>query len=233
VAYFKHCFIVTYGRSGSTLLQAMLNSLPGYVIRGENGGLVEFARLLVRRLDRVRASSNPPSSSPSDAWYGLAAIDRTGLLRGLGEVLEREVIRPPADARCVGFKEIRYGPQDTPDLGDLLNFMSEVFERSCFIFNARRLEDVAKSQWWANRPDSLQYLQSCEERMRTAHASGAYQSYWVDYDSYSSHPEELSGLFEFLGEPFDLQAVRDVLAVRQNPSPRDGTSDPRRADKLA
>src|SRR5688572_1085508 len=33
-----HLFIVTYGRSGSTLLQGVLNSIPGYLIRGENDG---------------------------------------------------------------------------------------------------------------------------------------------------------------------------------------------------
>ena len=29
-------FVVTYGRSGSTLLQNVLNTIPGYCIRGEN-----------------------------------------------------------------------------------------------------------------------------------------------------------------------------------------------------
>ena len=31
-----YIFIVTYGRSGSTLLQGILNSIPGYLVRGEN-----------------------------------------------------------------------------------------------------------------------------------------------------------------------------------------------------
>ena len=29
-------FVVTYGRSGSTLLMGLLNSIPGFLIRGEN-----------------------------------------------------------------------------------------------------------------------------------------------------------------------------------------------------
>ena len=31
-------FVVTYGRSGSTLLQTVLQSIDGYFIRGENTG---------------------------------------------------------------------------------------------------------------------------------------------------------------------------------------------------
>ena len=31
-----YLFVLTYGRSGSTLLQGILNSIPGYLVRGEN-----------------------------------------------------------------------------------------------------------------------------------------------------------------------------------------------------
>lgn len=37
-----YVFIITYGRSGSTLTQNLLNSLPGYCIRGENSNLLYF-----------------------------------------------------------------------------------------------------------------------------------------------------------------------------------------------
>ena len=32
--------IITYGRSGSTLLQSLLNSIDGVHISGENGGII-------------------------------------------------------------------------------------------------------------------------------------------------------------------------------------------------
>ena len=31
-----HVFVMTYGRSGSTLLMGILNSIPGWLLRGEN-----------------------------------------------------------------------------------------------------------------------------------------------------------------------------------------------------
>ena len=33
---YQHVLIITYGRSGSTLLQGLLNSIDGCIVRGEN-----------------------------------------------------------------------------------------------------------------------------------------------------------------------------------------------------
>jgi hypothetical protein len=59
-----HLFIVTYGRSGSTLLQGILNSTPGVLIRGENRGisykLHEFHRITVVTATRSPSSRSPP-----------------------------------------------------------------------------------------------------------------------------------------------------------------------------
>jgi len=32
----RYVFVVTYGRSGSTLMQGLLNALPGVLVRGES-----------------------------------------------------------------------------------------------------------------------------------------------------------------------------------------------------
>ena len=34
----RYLTVVTYGRTGSTVVQAALNALPGVVVRGENVG---------------------------------------------------------------------------------------------------------------------------------------------------------------------------------------------------
>ena len=60
-----HVFVMTYGRSGSTLLMGLLNSIPGYLIRGENRHamrhLYDFHRSGLVERDRV----NPKRSSQS------------------------------------------------------------------------------------------------------------------------------------------------------------------------
>ena len=37
---FDAVFVITYGRSGSTLMQGILNSIDGFHIKGENNGFV-------------------------------------------------------------------------------------------------------------------------------------------------------------------------------------------------
>src|SRR5262245_42168913 len=64
----SYVFVMTYGRSGSTLLMGLLNTLPGYLIRGENDDamkfLYDFHRTCVARstfwpIERMRKRSNP------------------------------------------------------------------------------------------------------------------------------------------------------------------------------
>ena len=68
----SYVFVMTYGRSGSTLLMGLLNTIPGYLIRGENDDalrfLHDFHRTCVERstywpIDRVRRKT--------DAFYGI------------------------------------------------------------------------------------------------------------------------------------------------------------------
>jgi hypothetical protein len=51
-----YVFIVTYGRSGSTLLQGVLNSIPGYLVRGENRQALRHLRALMQ-ITRTAMSS--------------------------------------------------------------------------------------------------------------------------------------------------------------------------------
>ncbi|MGH3306736.1 MAG: hypothetical protein ACRDOX_03520, partial [Nocardioides sp.] len=75
-----YLFVMTYGRSGSTLLQGILNSIPGYLIRGENRQVLIHVhrfhrtavkqRALHRRAQRQR--DEPVGGlAPTKSWYGM------------------------------------------------------------------------------------------------------------------------------------------------------------------
>ena len=54
---------MTYGRSGSTLVQGLLNSIPGYLIRGENSAALDDPgpiRTLRARCARVCGCESKP-----------------------------------------------------------------------------------------------------------------------------------------------------------------------------
>jgi hypothetical protein len=206
-----YLFVVTYGRSGSTLLAGILNSIPGYLIRGENKGYVHRLYLahsgaLARRKAagrRARNSDNP--------WYGIDGYDADLALERMRGLVVDTLLRPEPSTRVVGFKEIRY---NLPDLGDYLQFMRQAFPGARFVFNSRDHADVLKSKWWADK--SPEALITFQQRLDEAEARHRDVSFHAHYDDYRGHPERLVPLFDFLGEEFDAARVAEVMKHRHS-----------------
>jgi len=214
----QYVFVVTYGRSGSTLLQGILNSAPGVVVRGENGGLLlDLYRLhttATGHRERLASSSPLPREHP---WWGIDGYRDDTAYRDFRTLLLETVLRPGADAEVVGFKEIDWVRADMPgSLPGVLAFTRAVFPGARFVFNTRDLADVAASKWWAGRPGALEQLTAMEQEMADALAPYGDDVCRVHYDDYVADPAALAGLFAWLGRPFDEAAVRAVMAVRHS-----------------
>ena len=220
-AKFPYLFIITYGRSGSTLLQGILNAIPGYCIRGENNGVLIPLRRMHNILLTAKKKYEAISQTPADAWYGISDVNEKKLRDDIRNLVTDNIIRPPDNSRCIGFKEIRYASQMVGDLSEFLAFIKSIFPGAGFIFNARALEQTAKSDWWPKRKDAAQYLSEFRAAMEAAYGAHKICSFWIDYEVYTANPESLAALFEFLGEEFDVQMVTDVLSKRHSASPRE------------
>lgn len=207
----EHVFVMTYGRSGSTLLMGILNSIPGFLIRGENrhamrhlyefhrSGLVERARV-----DPERASQ---STHP---WFGIESFDEQASLRGIRDLATATLLRPEPDTRVTGYKEIRWYDEDLPEY---LGFLQQVFPGCRFVLNTRHLPDVAASNYWTHKDDPLGRLRVIEARMLAAAEGLGDAVHRVHYDDYVADPTVLRGLFTWLGEPWDEAQVRAILAT--------------------
>ncbi len=212
----KTIFVVTYGRSGSTLLQNMLNALPGHILRGENANLLAP---LVRAWHDLRTSEQGAKmrrarapSGPHQPWYGYEAIDPEQLGRDLAKVFLRDVLRPEADTRVIGFKEIRWHSE--PDLfAPTLEFLHRYMPAAHFIFNTRDLAQVARSGWWKTmkREGVLAELEQAEALYATWQAAHPECSLAMHYNAYITGPEAWRWLFDFLDQPFDGDLVQTVL----------------------
>lgn len=106
------------------------------------------------------------------------------------------------------------------DLTEFLAFINSVFPGSGYIFNARAIEQTAKSDWWRNRKDAAQFLGEFREAMDSAYDAHKDSALWIDYETYTADPESLAALFEFIGEPFDVKMVTNVLSKRHSASPK-------------
>lgn len=207
-------FVVTYGRSGSTLLQGILNSTPGWLLRGENGGAVyhlhrHFAEITGRPQSRRRETPFPVT----DAWFGLDRYPRRLAVADLRRLVVDTLLRPEPETRVSGFKEIRW---DQPDLADYLRFLQRLFPGARFVFNTRNHADVARSKWWAQAADPLAELARVEAHQAAAAAELGDEAYRVHFDDYVRDPSVLRGLFAWLGEEYDEERVRSVLAVQHS-----------------
>lgn len=214
---FKSIIIVTYGRSGSTLLQGILNTVPGFLIRGENysvtDGLFEAWKSMRRGL---RRHDIDVSGKPSHPWFGIGDIDQ--------ELFERNVMRlvhdmlvPEEQAHrvvCYGFKEIRY-PETRPSFIRYLGFLRLIMPDLAFIINTRTLENVAKSGWWAEQDSSVVVaeLAKRERRFLKYAESNADHTFHVTYEDVIGERVRLRAMHDFLGVPYVDAAVDEVLGV--------------------
>lgn len=204
-----YVFIVAVGRSGSTLLQGILSSTPGWMIRGENGGvlhqLYEFHAEACKRRDRFPQDALP-STHP---WWGIDGYPETLALDEMRGLFLDTILRPEIGTRVVGFKEVRWNVKDLPAY---LHWIREVFPGARFVFNTRDIEKQSKSKWWAERPDAAEEITRMERKLRAAVGEMGDAAYHVHYDDYVADPTTLRGLFEWLGEPFNEKRIRDVMA---------------------
>ena len=211
----SYLFVVTYGRSGSTLLQGILSATPGVVLRGENGGVIShlfaFHDTVTRHRDRLARDDVLPPSHP---WWGVDGYPDATALSDLRTLLLDTVLRPDDSTRVIGFKEIDWPAERLPEL---LAFMREVFPGARFVLNTRDLDEVAASKWWARRPDARGELEAMEQRYVAAlDTLGSDAWYRVHYDDWVNDPAALRGLFDWLGEDFDEVRIRAVMDVRHS-----------------
>lgn len=209
---YQYLFVIAYGRSGSTLVQGLLNSIPGYLIRGENNDafhrLGSWHRVLVTGKREHAAAVNP-----TYAWFGIGNYDETTALTLMRALALDTLLRPQPDTRVIGFKEIRWWH---PDWAKHLTFMRELFPGARFVLNSRNHEQVAKSKWWAERPDALERLSRYEQQLDEMGEFLGDAGYRLHFDDFVADPDRLRGLFDWLGEPFDRERIDAVLAVKHS-----------------
>ena len=217
-------FVVTYGRSGSTVLQNLLNSIPGYCIRGENGNA---AYHLCRVIDELQRQDNiwmrreqamgkdsfvGDLGKPTDPWYGAENINVDRFAKSLFNGFCKEILTIPPQIRVAGFKEILY-IHDLTFLPTQLEIMQTYVPRAKIIFLTRDHAKVASSSWWQNEDratllDQLNWADQVFKDYAESHAD----CFRLDYSSYANGPGALVPLFEFLEETMDWQVVADILA---------------------
>ena len=212
-------FIVTYARSGSTLLQGLLNTSSDIHVTGENGNFLYKIYEAWDAIERhkVIAGRNVKRTSVHP-FYGIDWMSSEIFDRHI-RALARELIMASCPKEktplSLGFKEIRYPYVD--DLKGYLLFLAKCFDSSTFIFLTRALHDVSNSVLFDNLTDSERaaLVESFArfERDCIQVAKKLSNSIFLDYNDLVSDQSALVSKLNECGIKLDEDAVAAALEI--------------------
>lgn len=206
-----HVFVLTFGRSGSTLLQGVLNSFEGVLVRGENMMAVAGLRDFVTRVRRAR-DGKIGTGIATHPWFGIEEASDELLRVVLRGAVEATLIRPHDDTRIAGFKEIRWHHDG---MADQVDFVRWLFPGARFVINLRRVEDAARSRWWSQKDDGLEVLRGLEAQLLAEAERLGEDAFVIRYEDYLAQRSEVHRLAAWLGVEAD-DAVLDQVLERKH-----------------
>lgn len=223
---FQSVLILTHGRSGSTLLQGLLNSIEGCVVRGENYNLCHGLFKSYESLQNTLAEfgKRKRSRQVTSPWFGAHLLDRARYIEDARTLIFRQLIGESNQAEgviCYGFKEIRYLPDGFPGgeegLQSYLEFLSQLFPNPAFVVLTRHHDQVASSGWWREvDPATIRARLSVFDRTMREFSEGRNNVFFVNYEDMITRSEKIPALFAFLGAPYCEKRVNRVLEARHS-----------------
>lgn len=210
--------IVTFGRSGSTALQAALNGHPDTIIRGENyaalRGMQDYLDAIAAAADRHHAGK------PHHPWFGTARLDASSVLRDQRRHVIEYLLRPKPTTRWTGFKEVRYEVGHIAEADVLTNhllFLNTLLPGMRYLVNVRDPQAASVSGWWSQHPDALTALHRTVENLRCATQElqavlGPGRAVLIDHDRWSADPQVVIDALADVGFPADEEIVRASLS---------------------
>ncbi|KAI9004374.1 hypothetical protein DFJ74DRAFT_693183 [Hyaloraphidium curvatum] len=234
---FDMVLVIAQGRSGSTSLLRLLNTLPCFNVRGENPAL--FDHLLGRSSFRAAAdllatkggawhmSKWTDTQLPAKpAWFNRFDTARTDALLRLLVVDALEHVPGKVTS---GFKSITlFTPFESPYEVSraFVDDWVKLFPRTALVFITRK--DAAKSAWWRSTADGNETLARQAASFVTFKAEvdegryareefpgAAVATAWLDYEDVikcrHGPGTPLAGLYELLGETWDSDRCSAVM----------------------
>jgi hypothetical protein len=227
-----YVFVVTYGRSGSTLVQGMLNALPRTLVRGENGFYVEHlfqaARTAVEFRDQFQGNR---ARRVSSAFYGVNHLTRRRFARSANRLITG-ILLGSDDAAAydrIGFKEVlwhRIAPDDTEPF---FAWFDQVFPEAKYVLNTRETEQVVGSGFWQRKDAdeamaAIQRVIEIQDHLRATRPDRVHETRYevITGEDRAASDAALRGLAEFVTGSCDdavLEALRATLEVGHGPNP--------------
>lgn len=216
----RSLYVVTYGRSGSTLLTGYLTKLPGMDLRGENYLFPLPLAEAESRLADAAALSYGGRERPSSPWYGSQLFDLPRWQRDIRRALINQLYPRQPIPKTIGFKEIRWWYRLTEqDFERKLQWLIGIRPPGGIVFLTRNLDKTMAGAWWKEQTEEqrahsragLERFEGLVERYAQAHPD---HSVWVTYEDFTASPDAARRICEMLGVAFDERVWKATLGER-------------------
>ncbi|MGH8862449.1 MAG: sulfotransferase [Jatrophihabitantaceae bacterium] len=227
----QYVFVVSSGRSGSTLVQGLLNAMPGVLVRGENSFYVLPFFHAHRGAANFKRTYGARSKVSTSAFYGMAETDPRDYPRTLRHLVIRQLIGKtnPRHVKVLGFKEVRWEQVTPEEFEAFFTFFEQLFPHARYVLNERDPETVINSGQWL-RVDAetargeLARGRDVRTFLRDTRPDRVYETTFevITGTDDAVKEKQLRGLAEFVLGTCDEQtlgAMRAVLDVGHGPFP--------------
>jgi hypothetical protein len=213
----KIVLICATGRSGSTTMQRIINSVPNSNICGENFGainsLLEFyKRIKTTTFDFVPGHLRPASyediisKDVKPSWYNSYNFQQTV---SMIKILIASLFKNKEATNMWGFKEIRY---DNGDIKYLKEF-KELFPQTKVIIQIRgNIAAQAQSSWLKKDRNAVQYLNTLNNEFYNFYNHNKEWCYFTTFEKMFDM-ENIKKIFEFIdcSQYYDQNKIKQIL----------------------
>ncbi len=229
---YGYVFVVTYGRSGSTLVQGLVNSLPRTLMRGENNlyvyPLFEASVLATEFRDK---HENHGIRKETSAFYGLGGIDEQAFAAAARDLVTSQLLGEEAGSSVdtIGFKEVLWHRVPAGQTAAFFEFMDRAFPDAKYVLNGRSHDDVVGSGFWqtGTEDDARAAISRVEEIQAFLRESRPERCFDTVYETLTggegpARDDMLRELATFVTGACDealLQKLQATLTVGHGPNP--------------
>jgi len=213
----KIVLICATGRSGSTSIQRIINTIPNSNICGENYGAINSLMEFYMKLHKSSTEYIPGHYTPASyeeivsknvkpSWYNSYNIQEI-------EQKIRETIismfKKDSNTKLWGFKEIRYDKNQI----FLIKFFKMLFPQTKVIIQIREnIQLQSQSGWHKKDKSALKYLSEMNNSLHNFYNQNKDWCYFTSFEKMFDK-NNIKNIFTFIdcGENFDESKVDDIL----------------------
>jgi hypothetical protein len=214
----KFILICATGRSGSTTLQRIINTIPNTNITGEKNGAIEYLLLCYKNIKYTNNLAPKHKELNNDykfltyneviqnnikpCWYNSYNFKnvKKSIKSTILQILSKN------DCNILGYKEIRWFNKL-----DLLDEFIELFPNTKIIFHlSDDIEKQSKSDWWKNDIEESKKILILYNEQLITYAS-KHNNIYLSYMKNLFNINELKKMFLFLNEPFNQEEYKKII----------------------